>query len=148
MNLKIAIATLAACTMLTGTALADSPKHNKKQNRGQATSTSVTGGVTAAGPNGAVAGGVSGAQGTTQTSDRNRRTRMQAPSTASTNTSGAVYTTRDSGSAAINTGGAASGSGAVRSSSEGEVYSSTDRQGSEADAYGNSEAEADGPNRF
>ena len=146
MNLKLAIATLAACTMLTGTALADSPKNNKKQNRGQATSTSVTGGVTAAGPNGAVAGGVSGAQGTQERQGR-RGTRTTVPSTASTNTSGSVYTTRDSGAAAINTGGAASGSGAVSSSSEGEVYSSTNRQGSEADAYGNSEAEADGPNR-
>jgi hypothetical protein len=61
---------------------------------------------------------------------------------ASTSTVGAAVTTRRGGAAAIDTRGTASGTGAVRSSSEGEVYSSTTRDGSDADAYGRSEAEA------
>lgn len=142
MKLRYAIATLAACTMLSGTALADGPKNKHKKNRGQATSTSVTGGVAAANRRGAVAGGISGAQ-ATQSRRGNRM--MSVPNTASTSTNGAVYTTRRSGSAAISTQGAAAGDGSVRSSSEGEVFSSTNQQGSEADAYGNSEAEANEP---
>lgn len=61
---------------------------------------------------------------------------------ASTSTVGAAVSTRRGGAAAIDTRGQARGQGAVRSSSEGEVFSSTTRDGSDADAYGRSEAEA------
>lgn len=143
MNIKYAIAALAACTMLSGTALAEGPKNKNKQHRAQSSATSVAGGVAAAGRRGAVAGGVSAAQARQTMQGRQRRGgAMSMPNSASTSTTGAVYTDRRRGSAAINTNGAAAGSGSVRSSSEGEVYSSTDRQGSQADAYGVSDAEA------
>lgn len=78
-----------------------------------------------------------------------RRNRMQncTPGSASTSTTGSARTTRNSANAEIATRGSARGSGTVRSSSEGDVYASTDRSGSEADAYGNSTAEAREPTR-
>jgi hypothetical protein len=56
-------------------------------------------------------------------------------------------TTRRGGAAAIDTRGMARGDGAVQSSSEGEVFSSTTRDGSDADAYGRSDASAEEPRR-
>jgi len=106
-------------------------------------------GVAGADRNGAVAGGVSMGQ-SQAAQHRNRghrrgQAQTTAPSSVSTNTNGAVYTTRRSGSAAISTQGSATGPGSVSSSSEGDVYSSTTRQGSDADAYGNSTATAREP---
>jgi len=153
MKIKYAIAAIAATTMMSGAALADGP--NKQSNRNSAST--VTGGVAAAGNDGAVAGGIAAGQATSvqkskhkNRKDRRAMRRSQASQaspaqSASTSTSGAVYTDRNSGSAAINTNGSAAGSGTVRSSSEGEVYSSTTRDGSDADAYGVSEAEAREP---
>lgn len=144
MKIKYAIAALAATTMLSGAAIADNPR-DKKKNRSAATS--VSGGVAEAGPRGARAGGVTAAQSAREMERRQRRGEMSNPSAASTSTTGAVYTDRRRGSAAISTQGSATGDGSVRSSSEGEVFSSTDRQGSQADAYGVSEAEAEEPRR-
>ena len=75
--------------------------------------------------------------------------RDREPPVASTSTAtiGAAETTRRRGAAAIATAGTASGPGAVSSSSEGDVYSSTDRNGSTADAYGRSDAVAEEPRR-
>ena len=148
MKLKLAISAIAACALMGGTAMADGPKNKKHQNKDRASAASVAGGVAAAGPRGAVAGGAAGNQ---VMRDRSGSTRTGAvacvPGTASTSTNGAVYTSRRSGSAAINTSGTAAGSGTVSSSSEGDVYSSTDRQGSQADAYGNSTATAQNSRR-
>jgi hypothetical protein len=143
MKLKLAISAIAACALMGGTAMADGPKNKKHQNKDRASAASVAGGVAAAGPRGAVAGGGAGNQVMRERSGRGTANVACVPGTASTSTNGAVYTSRRSGSAAINTSGTAAGSGAVSSSSEGEVYSSTDRQGSQADAYGNSTATAD-----
>ena len=106
----------------------------------------MNGGIAAAGRDGAAAGGVVASQATGRPDRRDMRLDPQG-NAATTSTSGAVYTSRRSGSAAINTNGAASGAGSVRSSSEGEVYSSTTRNGSDADAYGNSDASTDQPRR-
>lgn len=146
MKLKLAISAIAACALMGAPAVAG-PKNKKQQERSSASS--AAGGVAAAGPRGAVAGGAAGSQTSqertsgkrAQTGSHPMATRC-APGSASTSTTGAVYTGRRSGSAAINTNGSASGSGTVRSTSEGEVYSSTTRQGSDADAYGNSTAVA------
>lgn len=148
MKLNFAIPVIAASMIFTSAAMADTPD-KKKSRPDRATSTSVSGGVAAAGRDGAVAGGVGASQADVQRQNRQRRRmngdQIQAPSSAATSTTGAVYTGRRSGAAAINTNGAASGPGSVSSSSQGDVYSSTDRNGSEADAYGNSDANANEP---
>ena len=143
MKLKLAISAIAACALMSGTAMADGPKNKRHQNKERASSASVAGGVAAAGPRGAVAGGAAGNQVMRERSGRSTANVACVPGTASTSTNGAAYTSRRSGSAAISTNGTAAGSGTVSSSSEGEVYSSTDRQGSQADAYGNSTATAE-----
>ena len=151
MKLKLAISAIAACALMGGTAMADSPKHKKHHNKGQhqsqnkdrASAASVAGGVAAAGPRGAVAAGAAGNQVMRERSGRGTANVACVPGTASTSTNGAVFTSRRSGSAAINTNGTAAGSGTVSSSSEGEVFSSTDRTGSQADAFGNSTATAE-----
>lgn len=79
--------------------------------------------------------------------DDDQRRRHRSNQEAATSTTGAAITTRRGGAAAIDTRGYARGDGAVRSESEGEVFSSTNRNGSEADAYGFSRAEADEPTR-
>ena len=144
MKLKLAISTIAACALFTGGAMAEGPKGKKdKHQRDRAAAASVAGGVAAAGPRGAVAAGAAGSEVMRERSGRmTSRNTACVPGTASTSTTGAAYTDRRTGSAAINTNGTAAGSGAVSSSSEGEVYSSTDRSGSQADAYGNSTASA------
>jgi hypothetical protein len=74
--------------------------------------------------------------------DDRKAERQDRRNSASTSTVGAAATTRQGGVAVIDTRGQATGTGTVRSSSEGEVYSSTTRDGSDADAFGRSEAEA------
>lgn len=145
MKLKLAISAIAACALMGGTAMAEGPKHHKKhQNKDRASAASVAGGVAAAGPRGAVAAGAAGSEVMRERAGRTRTGNVLCvPGTASTSTNGAVFTSRRSGSAAINTNGTAAGSGTVSSSSEGEVFSSTDRQGSQADAFGNSTATAE-----
>lgn len=155
MKIKLAISALAACTLMSGAALADSPQKKKTQS----SSESGAGGVAVAGPNGAGAGGVAASRAQTREMKRDQRrnkrggqqamtsSRACVPGTASTSTNGAVYTDRRTGSASIATNGTASGDGTVRSSSEGEVYSSTDKTGSQADAYGTSTAVAREPTR-
>jgi len=103
----------------------------------------------------AYAGTINGSSGNTvisaddddQKQRRNRNQRARSRSEAATSTSGAAITTRRGGAAAIDTRGHARGDGSVQSNSEGEVYSSTDRDGSQADAYGRSDASADEPRR-
>lgn len=150
MKLKLALSAIAACSLVTGAALAEAQSSSAG---------SGAGGVAAAGPRGSVAGGVAVSKAEQRQQQRKARkhsgqqgqqamsTTRCVPGTASTSTTGAVYTDRNAGSAAINTNGTASGSGTVRSSSEGDVYSSTDRSGSQADAYGNSTAVAREPTR-
>lgn len=152
MNIKFAFPVIAASMIFSGAAMANGPDKKQKQDRSdRGSSTSVSGGVAAAGSDGAVAGGVAASQADVQRQNRqqrraNRDRQVQAPSSAATSTTGAVFTSRRNGSAAINTNGTASGAGSVSSSSEGDVFSSTDRRGSEADAYGSSDARADEPN--
>ncbi len=117
MRIRHALAALAAATMLSGAAVAYDGPRDDRR---------------------AAAKGKSEAQ-------QHRRDRRA--NSAATSTTGAAITTRRGGAAAIDSRGTASGQGAVRSSSEGEVYSSTTRDGSDADAYGRSEAEADEPRR-
>jgi len=123
MKIKHAIAALAACTMMSGSAIAFEGPRNKDQ--------------------GAHAKGKS--QGHAQQNRQMRRN--QRANSASTSTVGAAVTTRRGGAAVIDTRGQAQGQGTVRSSSEGEVFSSTTRDGSDADAFGRSEAEAQEPKR-
>lgn len=85
--------------------------------------------------------------GTAVSAEAQDRRRDRSNAEASTSTTGAAVTTRRGGAAAIDTRGYARGDGAVRSESEGEVFSSTTRDGSDADAYGFSRAEADEPTR-
>ena len=139
MKITYAIAALAATTLMTTAATAGGPNH--KKDRGSSSSTQVNGGVAAAGRDGAVAGGIVGSQ-STETGPRSDRRMNRDTNSATTSTTGAVYTDHNRGSAAINSNGSAIGTGTVRSSSEGEVYSSTTRNGSDADAYGNSDASA------
>jgi hypothetical protein len=145
MNMKFALSAMAAATLISGAAYAEV----------QTSAGSGAGGVSASGQNGTVAGGVAASQ-TRRDMRRQGRQNQQSmqrgstqclPGTASTSTTGSVYTDRRTGTAGIATNGTASGSGTVRSSSEGEVYSSTDRTGSQADAYGNSTAVAREPTR-
>jgi len=79
--------------------------------------------------------------------DDDQRRHKRSGQEASTSTSGAAITTRRGGAAVIDTRGMARGDGTVRSSSEGEVFSSTTRDGSDADAFGVSNAEAMEPTR-
>lgn len=124
MKITHAIAALAACTMMSGAAVAYDGALNDDQG----------------------ASAQAGSDGKAKKNRHDRRAhRAQQQNQASTSTVGAAVTTRNGGAAAIDTRGQARGTGAVRSSSEGEVYSSTDRDGSDADAYGRSEAEADEP---
>lgn len=157
MKLKLALSAIAACTLMSGAALADAPQQQTTNN---SASGSAAGGVAGAGPNGAGAAGAAGSGAQTRQERRQARKadrnnggqqmssrRACVPGTASTSTTGAAYTDRRTGSASIATNGTASGDGTVRSTSEGEVYSSTDREGSQADAYGNSTAAAREPTR-
>lgn len=79
-----------------------------------------------------------------QFAQRDNRRERRGPRMNSTRTSteARVFTSRRYGGAQVNTRGQASASGDAWSVSEGDVYSRTDADGSEADAYGRSEAEA------
>ena len=144
MNFNFAIPALAAALLMSTAATATPEKKQDRRDRGS--STSVAGGAAGANRDGAVAGGVGASQGTVSRDQRrNQRNGVQAPNSAATSTSGAVFTTRRSGAAAVNTNGTATGAGSVRSSSQGDVFSSTNQNGSEADGFGNSDAEANEP---
>lgn len=158
MKFKLALSAIAACTLMSGAAVADVQKN--KDNKERVSARSGSAGVANAGPRGATAAGVSASEAQQTRQERRRGNdrmmndrrmndradrRACTPGTASTSTTGAVFTDRRSGSAAIDTRGTASGDGTVRSSSDGEVYSSTDRRGSTADAFGTSSAVAREP---
>lgn len=141
MKSKLALSALAACLFATGATL-------EAQTAG-----SVAGGVSASGPNGSVAGG-GAASVTKQQRKRGHHNGTAAntstatrclPGTASTSTAGSAYTDRRTATSGITTSGTASGSGTVRSTSEGDAYASMTRDGSDADAYGNSTAVAREP---
>lgn len=104
----------------------------------------MIGGTAIASTSGASFGGTTiSADDDDQNRRRNRKERHAQPrNEAATSTTGVAVTTRRGGAAAIDTRGMARGDGTVQSSSEGEVYSSTDRDGSQADAVGSSEASA------
>ena len=153
MKLKFAMSALAACVLVSGTAMADGPKH-KKHNR--ATSGSVAAGVATAGPNGAVAGGGAGSV-ATRPGMVQRQTRRTArtgdtvtttttaciPSSVATNSSNAAYVDPNRASSSSNTSGTAQGTGATASSSSG--YATAENSptaGTFADAAGESTATA------
>lgn len=71
-----------------------------------------------------------------------RGRRGESANSASTFGTGAIYTDRRRAAAAASTGGSASGPGSQSASSEVDVYGYTDRQGSEAGAYGASTADS------
>lgn len=146
MRTNFAISALATCMILATPALADGKNKNKRAHGQQQSSQSVAGGVAAAGPNGAAAGGLAGSRAEQRQMRSGDRTAC-VPGSVATNSSQSVYTDRRTGSAASTTGGTATGSGGVSSSSTGDVYSSTDRNGSTADAYGESTASAREPTR-
>lgn len=113
---------------------------------------SIGAGVSSADNRGAVAAGVaaSHAQAAQERRDerrarrdRDRRDRgaeVVQPNTTSTYGTGAVYTDRNSTSAAVSTGGTASGTGVNSTSSTVDAYGETSRDGTSADIYGNSTA--------
>lgn len=72
--------------------------------------------------------------------DRSRHADTVQPNTTSTYGTGAVYTDRNSTSAAVSSGGTASGTGVNSTSSTVDAYGETSRDGASADIYGNSTA--------
>ena len=151
MNFKLAISAIAACTLVTGAALAEGPKHKKNR----ATSGSVAAGVAAAGPNGAVAGG--GAGSAASMPGMTRETRRSGhgsnaivttstrciPNSAATTSANTAYADRNTAAGASTTSGTAQGSGTVSSTSDGGAYAARSSSGAtEADAYGTSTATA------
>jgi len=146
MKVKFAISALAACVLMSGTAMADGPK-GKKQNR----SGSVAAGVAAAGPGGAVAGGGAGSTanqpGMTRETRRNGDHRMTRtaciPSSVATTSNNASHIDTKTASGASSTSATGQSSGAVSATSDGGVYAARDRNGTaEVDAYGTSTARA------
>lgn len=113
---------------------------------------SIGAGVAAADNHGAIASGVAASQAETAQErrddrrarrDRDRRDRSGEavqPNTTSTYGTGAVYTDRNSTSAAVSSGGTASGTGMNSTSSTVDAYGETSRDGTSADIYGNSTA--------
>lgn len=132
-----AISAIAACALMGGAGIASA----------QTTSAGAMGGGTAvAGDKGAVAtgGGAAGSATADRTHrkgrDRHERRTATTPApAASTYGSGSVYTDRDNTSAAVTSGGAATGTGANTSSTV-DAYGETTRSGTSADIYGNSTA--------
>lgn len=143
MKLKSTIPALCAVFAIAGISAADAKP--KKQHRNQQQQSqqmpggaiSVGAGASTANRRGAQAGALIGS-GTTAGTVRCGT----APSTATTFGTGATYTDRRTASGAASTGGTASGAGSVSASSETDVYSATDKQGSDAGAYGASTANA------
>jgi hypothetical protein len=136
MKTIVVIPAIAACLVLGGAtaSIAQQP---------QSTAGAYGAGTAAAGRDGAVARGVTGTDASERAGhrkDRNRRDRSAtaAPS-SSTYGSGAVYTNRNSSSAAVTSGGAATGPNAATSTTV-DAYGETTKDGSSADIYGNSNA--------
>lgn len=118
----------------------------------QGVSGAIGAGTAAAGDKGAIASGVNAAGKATDRAERRqgreRRDRdarqTQMPS-ASTYGAGSVYTDRNNTSAAVTSGGAATGAGANTSSTV-DAYGETTRDGTSADIYGGSTAGTDSTN--
>jgi len=147
MKLKLATSALAACVLMAGSAMADPPKHKKNRT----SSTSVAAGVTASGPQGAVAGGGAGSQVVVQNrSRRSGHTSNQTadrshcvPSNVATTSNNTAYVDPNRASSGSSTSGTASGSGTASSTSDG--YATAENSpttGTFADASGVSTAEA------
>ncbi len=155
MKFTHAVAAIAACTLMSGAALAD------QQGKNRARSGSGAVGVSASGPEGSVAGGgaVSAAQQNMNKQGRKMRQRhsrggqegdQQAmsttqrcvPSSAATQSANTAYADRDTANAGSTTAGTAQGSGDVTSSSDGGAFASRTRESSDADSYGTSTATA------
>ena len=141
MNVKHTISTLAATLIIAGagSAAADQGKNKRQerqdrreaaQNREQPAAASFGLGVAETNRRGATAGALIGSG----TQGRN------GGNTATTFGTGAITTDRNSANAAVSTGGTASGQGVQSTSSEVDAYGGTNRQGSNADVYGNSTA--------
>lgn len=111
---------------------------------------SIGAGVAAADNHGAIASGVvaSHAEAAQERRDdrrarrdrRNRQADAVQPNSTSTYGTGAVYTDRNSTSAAVSSGATASGTGVNSTSSTVDAYGETSRDGTSADIYGNSTA--------
>jgi hypothetical protein len=145
MNTKYAISALAATFALAGAAEAGDRNHKNKRDkrdRAESSATVLGAGAAAATRDGAIAGGLSGGAATSMTQGRpaRRAAEVITPNAAQTNSSGAVYTTRRSASAAVNTNGSAVGTGAQSTGSTVDAYGETNMQGSNADIYGDSVA--------
>jgi len=151
MKLKLAMSALAACVLVSGTAMADGPK-NKKQ---RPVSGSVAAGVAKAGPHGAVAGGGAGSASTMpgMTQRQTRRSgdngdrmttteRRCIPNSTATTSANTAFADRNTAAGASTTSGTAQGSGAVSSSSDGYATAERSREMSFADASGGSTATA------
>lgn len=137
MKISHALPVAAACLLMGGAtaAFAGDPQTG-------ASAGSSGEGTAVAGKHGAVARGVVGSDASAR-EGRDRRDRRAARpevNTATTYGSGAVYTDRRSGSAAVTSGGSASGSGVQSAGSTVDAYSETTRDGSSADIYGDSVA--------
>lgn len=152
MKVKLAISAVAACVLMSGTAMADGPKH-KKHNR--VTSGSVAAGVAAAGPGGAVAGGGAGSvatkPGMTQRQTRRstgsmdrmtERTTRCIPNSVATTSSNTTFADADSAAGASTTSATGQGSGAVSATSDGYATAERTNSGTFADASGVSTATA------
>ncbi|MFN3512077.1 MAG: hypothetical protein ACK41C_03470 [Phenylobacterium sp.] len=138
MKLKHIIPAAAVCF-----AMGAAPAAFAGEKQAGATAKAYGEGVASAGRDGAVAGGMVGARGEVRANRDNRRDRrVERPSVNSATTygSGAVYTDRRNASAAVTTGGAASGQGVQSAGSTVDAYAETTRDGSSADMYGDSVA--------
>ena len=141
MTIKSMIPVLAATFAIAGVSAADAKpkKHKRNNDRPVAASVGVTAGSAEAGRRGAEAGAVS--MGGAMTTSRDRC--ATGPNTSSTYAAGATYADRNSASAAGSTGGTASGSGTVNSSSGIDAYATRDKQwGTDAGVTGGSDARA------
>lgn len=132
------IPALAAALLLGGATAAmagDPPRTN--------TTSTYGAGAAIAGKSGAVARGATGTDVSARTERRKSRDRRERPDAAvessTTYGSGAVYTSRDNSSAAVTSGGSATGRNAASSTTV-DAYGETTRDGSNADIYGNSNA--------
>ncbi len=146
MNLKHAIPVLAASLLIAGSAAAgDQGKNKKNKNRQDRASTSAAAssaaiGVAEANRRGATAGALIGSQSEAQRQGRNGP--AAEANTATTFGTGAIFTDRRTASGAVSTGGTASGSGQQNTSSSVEAYGETTREGSNAEVFGDSDAQS------
>jgi hypothetical protein len=140
MKLKYAIPAAAVCF-----AMGAAPAAFASDKQAGATAKAYGEGVASANRDGAVAGGMVGARGEVRSNrdnrrDRDRRVERPSVNSATTYGSGAVYTDRRNASAAVTTGGAASGQGVQSAGSTVDAYAETTSDGSSADMYGDSVA--------